>query len=176
MDRKSSHMAIGCIVKAHGIKGEVVVFPLTPHLERFDPGRDVLLSSTPEGDRGVSAATVRSRRDHKGRVLVGLEGIENRTEAERHLGAYLVIPRGEADRSREEGEFYLHDLVGRSVRTEDGQIAGEVIDLLETQGAMMLEIGRRGEPSRLLPFVREFVKKVEDEAVIVAPPPGWEEL
>ncbi|MBW3660944.1 MAG: ribosome maturation factor RimM, partial [Gemmatimonadetes bacterium] len=45
------YVAVGKIVKPHGVKGEALVFTLTDHLERFAEGQRLLLSPTPEGDR-----------------------------------------------------------------------------------------------------------------------------
>lgn len=153
------------------------MFPLTEHGERFAEGTTVLLSGTPEGERGTVPATVLGSRLHKGRRLLRLDRIEDRTTAEQRAGWYLVIPREEADEARAEDEHFLHALVGRAVRTAEGSELGGVIDVVETNGPPLLEIGRPGEPRRrLLPFVRAFVREVTDEVVVVEPPEGWEEL
>jgi ribosomal 30S subunit maturation factor RimM len=53
---------------------------------------------------------------------------------------------------------------------------GVVAEVVETDGHPLLEIEGAWRGRRMLPFVREFVKQIQDDAVIVAPPPGWEEL
>jgi ribosomal 30S subunit maturation factor RimM len=40
----------------------------------------------------------------------------------------------------------------------------------------MLEIGAPGRARRLLPFVKEFVARVDEQEIVVTPPEGWEEL
>lgn len=168
-------MAIGRLVRAHGIHGEVAVFALTGHVERFAAGRRAFLSPTAEG-RDPEPVLIEASRAHAGRWLLKMDRIENRSVAEQAVGKFLVIPRAEAERAREEGEFFLHALVGREVRTADGRRLGEVADVLEPGGAAILEIVEPGRGPRLLPFVREFVLEVEDREIIVSPPPGWEEL
>ncbi|MGH7558513.1 MAG: ribosome maturation factor RimM [Gemmatimonadota bacterium] len=168
-------MAIGRLVKAHGLHGEVAVFPLTGHPERFAAGRQLFLSATPEGRDGVPIL-IEASRAHAGRYLLKLDRIENRSVAEQAVGQFLVISRVDAERAREEGEFFLHALVGRAVRTADGRLLGEIVDVLEPGGAAVLEIGEAGGGRRLLPFVREFVREVGEETIVVDPPQGWEEL
>lgn len=157
------------------MKGEVVVFPLTAHVERFAAGRSAFLSSTPGGEDAVSIR-IESSRSHAGRVLVKLDRVESRTVAEQSVGRYLLIPRAEAEASREEGEFFLHALVGRPVVTADGRRLGEVADVLEPAGRAMLEIASPEGTRRLLPFVSEFVCEVRTDDIVVEPPEGWEEI
>jgi 16S rRNA processing protein RimM len=153
----------------------VAVFPLTAHLERFAAGRRVFLSSTPEGEDAVPVQ-IESSRSHAGRVLLKLDRVESRTVAEQTAGRYLVIPWAEAEEAREEGEFFLHALVGRSVVTADGRRLGDVADVLEPAGGALLEIAGPDGARRLLPFVSEFVREVKGDEIIVVPPPGWESL
>ena len=170
------HIAVGRIVKPHGLKGEVTVFALTENAERFQPGGRLWLSPTPEGDRSLLAVTIESARVHQGRWLLTLDRIADRAHAEQHVGSYLVVPREEAEAARAEDEWFLHALVGRAVVDEAGERLGEVLDVIETAAAPMLEIGAPGQARRLLPFVKEFVARVEKERIVVAPPEGWGEL
>lgn len=170
------HLAVGRIVKPHGLKGEVTVFALTENEGRFRPGERLYLSPTPEGDRSLLPVTIESARVHQGRWLLTLDRVADRTHAEQHVGSYLVVSREEAEAARAEDEWFLHALVGRAVVDEAGEELGEVLDVIETAAAPMLEIGVSGRPRRLLPFVREFVVAVERERIVVAPPAGWMEL
>ena len=153
----------------------MAVFPLTAHVERFQAGRRAFLSSTPEGD-DATPIRIESSRSHAGRVLLKLDHVENRTVAEQTVGRYLVIPRDEAEAAREEGEFFLHALVGRPVVTADGRRLGEVTDVQEPAGRAMLEIADSKRVRRLLPFVSEFVREVRADEIVVEPPEGWEEI
>jgi 16S rRNA processing protein RimM len=170
------HLAVGRIVKPHGIRGEVAVFPLTEVEERFEPGSRLFLSPTPAARGSLLAVTVESARPHQGRWLLTLDRIGDRTHAEQHVGSYLLVPREEAEAVRGEDEWFLHSLVGRSVVDAAGHSLGAVLDVLETPGAVMLEIGASGGARRLLPFIREFVARVEEEEIVVTPPEGWLEL
>ena len=172
----SGHLAVGKIVKPHGIRGEVVVFALTENAERFAPGSELWLSSTPEGESGLRRVRIEAARLHQGRWLLTLDRIGDRSGAEQHVGAYLVLPREAAEAARAPDEWFLHALVGRNVIEAGGETLGQVLDVIETAGVAMLEIGGPGRPRRLLPFVREFVVQVREEEIEVAPPAGWKEL
>lgn len=167
---------MGRILRAHGIKGELVVEPLTDRADRLAAGAELRLSRSPEGDEGTVPARVVGSRPHKGRQLVKLDRIDERTHAEQRAGFYLLIPRADAEAARREGEHFEHDLVGARVVTEAGDDLGRVVALLATGAAPLLEIGRPDRPTRYLPFVKDFVRAVEAGAIVVTPPAGWEEL
>ena len=171
-----THVAIGRIVQAHGIRGEVSVFPLTEEDARLAAGATVYLSPTPKGDEGLTPGTVVSSRRHKGRFLLTLEGIGDRSAAKASAGLYLLIPYEDAAQARGEGEFFLHELVGREVRDESGERLGVVADVLETAGPPVIEIEGPGRARRMLPFVSQFIRSVEPDLLVVRPPEGWGEI
>lgn len=174
-ERQPEFVAVGKIVKPHGIKGEAMVFALTDHPERFAEGRTLLLSPTPEGDRRRVEVEIETSRTHKGRRLLKLDRFVDRTMVEQRVGWYLVIPFDEADSAREPDEFFLHALPGREVVTGDGRLLGTIVDVMVSEGPPLLEIDGEGG-RRYLPFVSEFVTEVGEERVTVQPPEGWEEL
>lgn len=171
----TGHVAVGRIVKPHGVRGEVAVFALTENVARFAEGATLGLSRSPDGASGVLPVRVESARVHQGRWLLTLDRIGDRAGAEQHAGSFLVIPAADAESARDEGEWFLHALVGRQV-VSAGEPLGRVLDVIETAGAPMLEIGGPGRPARLLPFVRAFVARVGETEIEVTPPEGWGEL
>lgn len=152
------------------------MFALTPQAERFAVGEELLLSPTPGGKGEPIPVTVEASRVHRGRHLLELDRIADRTAAEQRAGWYLLIPYAAAEAARGEDEFFLHALVGREVRSADGRPLGEVSDVLEAEGGPLLEIRGGDGRLRLLPFVRAFVQEVAEAKIMVSPPEGWEEL
>ncbi len=167
-------MAVGRIVKAHGLKGEVQVEPMTEHDERFAVGRTLVLAPD-VGAEGVSVSIETSRR-HKRRWLLKFERIDDRTHAEQRAGYYLLVPHDEVLRARADDEFFLHALAGCEVLDDTGRSFGNVISVIESKGPALLEIGEAGGRRRFLPFVKEFVRRVDATTIVVSPPEGWEEL
>jgi 16S rRNA processing protein RimM len=104
---------VGRVVRAHGLRGEVVVGLWSDRVERLAPGS---VFSTDAGD-----LVVRSSRPHQGRHLVELEGIVDRTGAEALRGLVLRAPPVEAP-----DVLWVHELVGAEVVSPEGKILGRV--------------------------------------------------
>jgi 16S rRNA processing protein RimM len=161
-------VTVGRIVKAHGIRGEVVVDVLSDVPGRFDPGADVRLDGRP--------VVITGSRPHQGRLLVRLEGVMDRTAAELLRGKLF---EAEAVDLSDEETYYAHELVGMAVVDRDGGDLGTVSALIElpvTAGYDLLEVRRADGSTWLLPAVDEYVE-VEDapaggERLAVIDPPG----
>ncbi|HWP01777.1 MAG TPA: ribosome maturation factor RimM [Methylococcus sp.] len=105
-------------------------------------------------------------REHGDTVVVRLEGIITREEAETLKGLSVAVARDRLP-PLEAGEYYRIDLIGLRVRNLEGTDFGLIADVLETGANDVLVI--RGDRERLVPFVQgEFVKLVDlDEALVV---------
>ncbi|MHB8896488.1 MAG: ribosome maturation factor RimM, partial [Candidatus Geothermincolia bacterium] len=119
-------LAVGKILRPHGIRGALVVEPLTDWPERFAAGSKLLLEKSPSE---LALVTVESGGPHKGRFLVALEGTTDRDGAEALKGLYLMIRACDAS-PLGEGEYWVHELAGMKVAGEDGETLGEVIEVL----------------------------------------------
>jgi 16S rRNA processing protein RimM len=167
---------VGRVRKAHGIRGELVVEPLTNAPDAvFAPGRR-LCAGTVTGDPAPDERTLvveESRPFKGGGWIVAFEGIFDRNEAELWRERYLLAPRAELDPIAED-EVYLHDLLGLEVvLLESAEHVGEVTDVYELPQGVMLDV-RRAKGSVLIPFRPEIVQRVELEArrLIIDPPEG----
>jgi 16S rRNA processing protein RimM len=147
-------IAVGRIGRAHGVKGEVSVLPLSEVASRFEPGSRLFLS---EGeDRPV---TVRAARRHHSRVLVAFQGVTDRDQAEAMQGAYLFVPASEAP-TLPEGAFWTHELVGCLVVSDDGRELGRVREVMHTPANDVWAVdGEGGEV--LVPALRDVVASVD---------------
>lgn len=148
-------IAVGEIVGAFGIRGEIKVFPLTDFPERFAQTPTLYL-----GD-GRVPYTVQSARQHQRVVLLTLEGIGEMAAAERLRGVTLWIPEAERMPLAAD-QFYLSDVVGLRVEHVNGQPLGEVVDFI-TGGGNDLFVVRATPSGRevMLPAVREFVRELD---------------
>ena len=148
-------IAVGEIVGAFGIRGEIKVFPLTDFPERFAQTPTLYL-----GDGRIPYAVQRARQ-HQRVVLLKLEGVDEMTTAERLRGVTLWIP--EAERMPlSADQFYLSDVVGLRVEHINGQPLGEVVDFI-TGGGNDLFVVRATSGGRevMLPAVREFIRELD---------------
>jgi 16S rRNA processing protein RimM len=167
---------VGRVRRAHGIRGELVIEPLTNAPDAvFAPGRR-LLAGTVEGDPAPDerALVVEESRPFKGGGwIVAFAEIADRNEAERWRERYLLAPRSELDPVAED-EVYLHDLLGLEVVLHpSAERVGEVTDVYELPQGVMLDV-RREKGSVLIPFRGEIVQRVDLAArrLIIDPPAG----
>ena len=151
-------IAIGRILRPHGVRGEVVVEVWTDFPQRFDTIETVYLGNEMEAE----AWQVTNTRWHKDQILLKLEGCEDRTAAERLRGLLVQIPIEEA-MPLPEGEYYPHQLVGLDVVTVEGEDLGRLSDVLFTNAnEVYVVIGPRGQI--LLPAIAEVILKVDLKA------------
>jgi 16S rRNA processing protein RimM len=174
---------VGTIERPHGLRGEVVVHPLTDFGdERFVPGATLTAARagrTPDGTTGLRIADVRW---HKDRPLVRFEGIDTVEAAEALRGQGLWIPAS-ARPALEPGVFYETDLVGCRVETVGvtadgpGTAVGVVSRVDGGPGASILVIETpHGEV--LVPLADEICRVIDPGArrIVIDPPAGLLEL
>jgi len=158
----SETVEVGRVVRPHGVRGEAVVEPLTDVPGRFGPGAELLAArpGAPEGES--SRLTVESARPHQGRLLVRFAGIDDRDRAEALRGTMLRVPRAAVPEPPADTWYYFQ-LVGCRCRDRRHGDLGEVVDVIEDGGGvlLMVEDGGRRLP---VPFVREMVREVDPEA------------
>ncbi len=151
--KRATHLAVGRIGGAHGIRGELKVEVLTDFTHRFDPGSRLFL----EGDE-VECEIV-SARPHKAYMLVKLKGIENRTEAQQLRGLHLLVHRDKATPLPKD-EYYADELVGLRIITTKGMELGELTEVLWTAANECYVVqGPFGEV--LLPAIAEVIQEVD---------------
>lgn len=148
---------VGVIANTHGIRGEVKVFPTTEDVTRFKKLKEVLLD-TGKGDLKLE---VEAARFFKNLVIVKFKGIDNINDIEMYKGKDLYVTRENAI-PLNEGEYYLADIIGADVYTDDGEKFGELKDILET-GANLVYVVMHDGKEVLLPVIPECVKKVDAE-------------
>ena len=149
---------VGVIGRPHGVRGEVAVELRTDEPERrFAPGQ-VLLE---EG--GTRQFTVRSVRDHSGRLLVSFAELVDRAGAEAARGILLAAAVEPDERAAAPGEFYDRHLIGLRAATPDGAEVGRVRSVLHLPAQDILEI-ETAAGRRLVPFVEALVPDVDLEA------------
>ncbi len=143
-------VAIGRVGRPHGRDGSFVVEHASEASERFEIGGVVYVGRAP-------ARIVASKRAG-GRIVIQLD-----SEATR--GDQLELPRSELPRL-EGDEYYVFDLVGLRVETDDGRALGTIADVVPGPANDVIEL----EGGELLPLVRACVLDLDAESgrVVVA--------
>jgi len=146
---------VGKIVSAHGIRGGVNVQVWTDRDDRFQVGRELWSLS----DRGnIPLIVERVRKTPRG-LIVRFEHIENRSQADQLSGTVLAISG--ADRGDpEEGTYYVSDLLGCQVYTDDDHVLGKIADVTPlAHHDLYVVVGPYGEI--LIPVVQEYIQSVD---------------
>ncbi|KIL35266.1 16S rRNA processing protein RimM [Cohnella kolymensis] len=123
---------VGKIVNTHGIRGEVKVWPQTDFPEvRFQVGSKLLMFPPESGDPVTVEVT--SSREQKNMFVVKLKGFDDINQVEKLKGCELKVSDSERVPLSED-EYYVRDIIGCSVVTEEGEELGVIADVL-TPGA-----------------------------------------
>ena len=162
-------LEVGQIVNTFGIKGEVKVTPFTDDVSRFDDLKKVYVKTRKE----EKLYKVENARYHKNMVLLKLEGIENPEQAEMLRNAFLEIDREDAV-PLEEGTYFIVDLIGLDVYTDEGKLLGKVDDIYNTGANDIYVIKDELGKQILLPGIKDVIKEVDidNEKIIVHLIPG----
>lgn len=162
-------LEVGQIVNTFGIKGEVKVTPFTDDINRFDNLKKVYVKTRKE-DKLYKVEGVRY---HKNMVLLKLEGIENPEQAELLKNAYLEIDREDAIPLKE-GQYFIVDLIGLDVYTDEGKLLGKVDDIYNTGANDIYVVKDELGKQILLPGIKDVIKEVDldNEKIIVHLIPG----
>jgi 16S rRNA processing protein RimM len=174
-------LLVGRVVKAHGISGEVVVEVRTDDpAARFASG-NTLRARQSRGDGPERSYVVAQVREHGGRLLVRLTGVDDRDAADALRGSLFVVDSDDLPAIDEPDTYYDHQLEGLHVRTTTGQDVGIVAEVLHTAAGELLAVRREdgGEMREVLvPFVSAIVTSVslDDRTVEIDPPEGLLDL
>ena len=121
-------LQVGVISSTHGLRGEVKVFPTTDDAARFHTLKNVVLDT----GREKLDLEIQSVRFFKQFVIVKFKGIDNINDIEKYKGKSLFVTRENAV-ELEEDEYYIGDLIGMEVYTDDSEERfGVLKDVMET--------------------------------------------
>ncbi len=150
-------IAIGRIIRPHGVRGDTLVDVFTDFPERFKSLRTVYVGDALQ----AQLWRVRQARWHNDRILLSLEGCEDRTRAEQLRGLLVQIPVEEA-MPLPEDEYYPHQLVGLDVVTREGEELGRLSEVVFTNANEIYVVaGPRGQI--LLPAIADVIDRVDLE-------------
>lgn len=183
---------IGEIVSVHGVKGALKVLPLTDNPIRFCSLAEVDVVPKRGNRNGLvdkngTTYKVISATPAGNVVLLKLYGIDDRDKAEQFRGMFLEIPREKAVKLPKDS-YFIGDLLGCTVKTEDGEILGKLTDVQSTGANDIYEVtevvndgegsNKQKKKSIWLPAIGEVIKDVDVEKgeIIVSLLPGLREV
>lgn len=151
-------LQVGVITSTHGVRGEVKVFPTTD-----DPGRfRGLTAVTLDTGKGQKELRIQGVKFFKQFVILKFEGIDNINDVEQYKRCPLLVTREDAV-PLEEDEYFIADMIGMEVVTEDGEAFGTLKDVIGTgaNDVYVVESLRYGDV--LIPAIKECILNVDIE-------------
>jgi 16S rRNA processing protein RimM len=149
----SERLAVARVLRAKGLAGAIRIEPLTDHPERLVAGESLWIEGEADPHRILEG-------ESGGRwPVVRLEGIPDRTAAERLIGRYLEAPASPLAPDA----YYWHQLIGLSVVDEAGAAIGSVAEVFRAGENEVYRIeGPGGE--LLVPALRQVVREIDLQA------------
>ena len=152
-------LRVGVISSTHGIRGEVKVFPTTDDVKRFKKLKTVILDT----GREHLNLEVEGVKFFKQFVIHKFKGIDNINDIEKYKGKDLLVDRANAVKLRKD-EYFVVDLIGLEVFTEDGEKFGTMKDVLETGANDVYIIDSLNHGEVLIPAIKQCVLDIDIEA------------
>ncbi|MCD7726545.1 MAG: ribosome maturation factor RimM [Clostridiales bacterium] len=149
-------LQVGVITQPHGIRGEVKVFPTTDDAARFKKLKEVILDTGKER----LEMEIESVKFFKQYVIVKFKGFDSINEIEKYRNGRLLVAREKAVKL-EKDEYFIADLIGLAVVTEDGEALGVLKDVLATGANDVYVVSRPDQSEVLLPAIRECIRKID---------------
>lgn len=149
---------VGAITQTHGVRGEVKVFPLTDDVSRFKNMKNLIMDT----GREQTTLEVTSARPQKNLVILKFKGYDNINDVEKYKGAKLYVTR-ENRVACEKDEYFIADLIGLSVVTDDGMQLGTLTDVIATGANDVYVVEMASGKEVLIPAIHDCIVNVEEE-------------
>jgi len=144
-------LEVGKVIRPHGVGGAIKILLYNPASHAFETTPHMELQS-PSGKFSGAYHVI----GHiKGGLILVLEGVTDRKQAESWVGARVFVPREDLD-PLDPGQYYYADLVGCTIFDEDDHVLGEVHDVFEAGASDVLVI-RRGSEERMVPLLEDWI-------------------
>ena len=149
-------LQVGVISSTHGVRGEVKVFPTTDDVTRFRQLKKVYLDT----GREMLPLEIQNVKFFKQFAILKFKGIDNINDIEKYRGKSLKIDREDAV-DLDEDEYFIADMIGMKVCTEDGSEFGTLKDVMETGANDVYIIDSLEHGEVLIPAIRECILDVD---------------
>lgn len=150
------YLEIGQIVNTSGLKGFLKVIPLTDDITRFEDLKTVYIQEK----KDLVEFKIQEVKYSKNMVLLKLEGIDDIGEAEKFKNFYIKINRKDAVQL-EEDSYFIVDIIGCKVFTDENEFLGKVIDVFQTGSNDVYTVKNNEDKEILLPAIEDVIKDID---------------
>ena len=149
---------VGVNSSTHGVRGEVKVFPTTDDVKRFKKLKKVILDTGKE----QLPLEIEGVKFFKQFVILKFRGIDNINDIEKYKGKRLLVDREHAVKLKKD-EYFIADMIGMDVFTEDGELFGALKDVMETGANDVYIIEMSDGKEVLVPAIKQCILDVDIE-------------
>jgi 16S rRNA processing protein RimM len=150
-----SRVTIGKIARVRGIKGEMVVVPLTDDPRRYFDLERVTISK----EETTREFVIEKVRELRGKILLRLRQVENPEEARKLVGGFVEVEKEQVVKLPP-GRYFVFDLVGLEVFTTQGQRIGKIKEIISLP-ANDIYVIQGDEKQYDIPALKTVVKKID---------------
>ena len=151
-------LQVGVISSTHGVRGEVKVFPTTDDVKRFKKLKKVILDTGKE----QLPLEIEGVKFFKQFVILKFRGIDNINDIEKYEGKSLLVDREHAVKLKKD-EYFIADMIGMDVFTEEGELFGALKDVMETGANDVYIIEMTDGKEVLVPAIKQCILDVDIE-------------
>ncbi|GER94202.1 16S rRNA processing protein RimM [hot springs metagenome] len=153
-----SIVVIGRVMREWGLKGEMIVQPLTFDPERFLKLKDVFVQIQDI----IEHKKLKSVKPYRNNILISIEECNTPEDVRRYRGALIKIKESESPKLPE-GVYYHYQIVGLSVYTVDGNYLGKITSIFAT-GSNDVYIVNNDDREYLIPAIKDVIREIDLEA------------
>lgn len=155
----NKYLELGQIVNVKGLKGKVKVNSFTDDNTKFERIPKVFIKQK----QNLTEYEIEEVGYSKNQVILKFKNIDTVEEAEKLRNSYIVVDR-EIFGELPEGVYYIADLIGLDVYTENNEYLGKVDDIFNTGSNDVYVVKAENGMQKLLPGIDEVIKKIDLES------------
>jgi len=167
MSDTSELILVGRLGRAHGIHGEINLYPSIDEESMFSLAEDRALFLHLEIDGLPVPFLVEDMREKaESSLLVKFEDVDSREEAERYDGCSVYVP---SDLIGEDIEFQPQHFIGYMLVDADDVPVGKVIDIDDNTANLLLIVERKDSNEEvMIPIADELVRYIDVEKQLIS--------
>ena len=152
-------LRVGVITSTHGVRGEVKIFPTTDDAARFKHLKHVFLDTGKE----QIPLEIQNVKFFKNMVILKFKEFDNINDVEKYRSKDLLVSREDAV-ELEEDEYFIADLIGLKVITDQGEVLGVLKDVLETGANDVYLVSGPLDRELMIPAIKDCILRVDLKA------------
>lgn len=150
------YLEIGQIVNTFGVRGEIKIKPLTDNIQRFDKLKSIYI----EKNNQLQLYNIEHVKYTNNLVILKIKDVNTMEEAEKLKGLYIKVDRKNAIKLPKD-TYFIADLIGLSVYTDEGKMLGKVDDIYNTGSSDIYVVKDDLGKQILLPAITDVLKNID---------------